>query len=343
MHDAAAETERRKQEHLRIPLERDVDARHNPWDALRLRHEALPPVDRADVDLATRFLGRDLGAPLQVTGMTGGAKAAKAINDRLAAAAATHGIAMGVGSQRAALENPDLADTYRVVLDHDVPARWANLGLPQLIHWGEEAAARAEAAVEMVEAHALCIHLNYLQEAVMPEGDTEAAGGIVAIEGLCKDLKVPVMVKETGAGIDGATAAHLQAAGVAAIDTGGLGGTSFAAVEHHRATDQGDAAKAEMGRVFWDWGNPAPHAIQSVRAACPDLPLVGTGGIRHGLDAAKALACGADLAGLAGTMFRAAAAKKATEALEDVVEALKTGLFLAGVQRASGLGQDHFL
>ncbi len=342
---AAAETERRKEEHLRIPLERDVQSIPNPWDAVRLRHEPLSEFDLADVDLRTRFLDHDLGAPVQVTGMTGGARMAKDVNDRLAAAAAEHGLAMGVGSQRAAVENPDLADTYGVILDHDMPLRFANLGLPQVLLWGEEAAGHAEAAVEMVDAHGLYVHLNPLQEAVQPEGDTVAAGGLDAIAGLCADLRVPVLVKETGAGIDGRAAKRLQDVGVAAVDVGGLGGTSFSAVEHHRAVEAGDAAKARLGRTFWDWGTPTPYCVRHARTLCPGLPLVATGGLRHGLDAVRALALGADLAGYAATLFRAAmrGPDDATAEATILLEELKTGLYLAGARRPAALSEEHCL
>ncbi len=339
----AAETERRKEEHLRIPLERDVQSIPNPWDAVRLRHEPLPGIDKDDIELAVTFLGIPLGAPVQITGMTGGAKQAKLINDRLAAAAAEHQVAMGVGSQRAAIENPELADTYRVILDHDVPMRFANLGLPQILLWGEAAAGHAETAIEMVEAHALCIHLNTLQEAVQPEGDTEGAGGLEAIEGLVKSLKVPIIVKETGAGIDGRTAKRLDAVGVKAVDVGGLGGTSFSAVEYHRAVEQGDEAKARLGKTFWDWGIPTPYCVRHVRTLCPGIPIIATGGLRNGLDAARALALGADMAGFAGAIFRAAADEKATSELGLVLEELKTSLFLAGVRHPPALSEDHVL
>lgn len=337
-HDVAAETRRRKEDHLRIPLEEDVQSIPSPWDAVRIRHEALPGFDRDDVELATRFLGRDLAAPVLITGMTGGTPRAKEFNGRLAAAAAQHGLAMGVGSQRAALEDPSLADTYRVILEHDVPLRLANLGLPQLIAWGDDATARAEAAVEMIDAHALCIHLNFLQEAVMPEGDTQAAGGLDAIGALADGVSVPVVVKETGAGIDGATAHRLMDAGVAAVDVGGLGGTSFAAVEHHRAAAADDAVQARIGKTYWDWGTPTPQCIRSVRESCPELPLIATGGLRNGRDALRALALGADIAGFAGTMFRAAARGRAGEESAILLEELKTGLFLAAARRASDVG-----
>ena len=332
--EVAAETERRKEEHLRIPLEKDVQSIPSPWDAIRLPHNALPEMDKHDVRLTTRFLGKRLEAPLLVTGMTGGARKAKEFNDRLAAAAAAHGVAMGVGSQRAALENPKLADTYSVILDHDIPMRLANLGLPQIILWGEAAAGKAEQAIEMIEAHAICIHLNFLQEAVQPEGDTDARGGLAAISRLSKALKVPVIVKETGAGMTGATAARLAKAGVAGIDVGGLGGTSFSAVEHWRAVDQGDKVKARLGKTFWDWGVPTPEALRQARVACPRLPLIATGGLRSGLDALRALWLGADVAGYAGHLFRAAATGPAgaTQEVAFLLEELKTGMFLLGLQ-----------
>jgi isopentenyl-diphosphate delta-isomerase len=337
----AAETERRKEEHLRIPLEKDVQSIPSPWDGVRIPHDAVPEVDRDAVDLSTKFLGRKLEAPIQVTGMTGGAAKAKEFNARLAAAAAAHGLAMGVGSQRAALENPKLADTYTVILEHDVPMRMANLGLPQLILWGDEAVANAKEAVAMVEAHALCIHLNYLQEAVQPEGDAVAAGGLAAIARVAKALKVPVVAKETGAGVSADAAKRLVKAGCAAIDVGGLGGTSFSAVEHHRAVQQGDAAKARMGRTFWAWGIPTPDCVREVRAALPKTPMVATGGLRHGLDAGRALWLGADLAGFAGSAFRAAAQGPDAASIELglVKEELKTTLFLAGAPRPSSLRQ----
>lgn len=339
----ASETERRKEEHLRIPLEKDVRSMPSPWAAIRLRHEALPEIDRSEVRLEATFLGHRLGAPVQVTGMTGGARKAREVNDRLAAAAAEHRLAMGVGSQRAAVENPALADTYSVILDHDVPLRFANLGLPQVILWGEDAAAKAEAAVEMVDAHALYVHLNYLQEAVQPEGDTVARGGLEALRRLCRELKVPVLAKETGAGMTGATAHRLRKAGVQAVDVGGLGGTSFAAVEHYRALDQGDAAKARLGRTFWDWGVPTPEAVRQVRRDCPGLPIVATGGLESGLDALKALCLGADLAGFAGHLFRAAMRAEDGAAREAalVLEELKTGLFLLGATSPAAVSEDH--
>ena len=185
----------------------------------------------------------------------------------------------------------------------------------------------------MVEAHALCIHLNYLQEAVQPEGDTVAKGGLSAIRRVAKALKVPLVAKETGAGISVKAATALVDVGVKAIDVGGLGGTSFSAVEHWRALEQKDPLKARLGRTFWDWGLPTPATVREVRVAHPGLPLVATGGLRSGLDALRALACGANVAGFAGHLFRAAAEgpRGATSELGNIKEELKTGLFLLGL------------
>jgi isopentenyl-diphosphate Delta-isomerase len=326
--------QQRKEDHIRINLENDVQASSNPWDSVRLRHNALPEFALADVDLGTRLLGRKLAAPIVITGMTGGAPRAQEINRNLAMAAAHHQVAMGVGSQRAAFRDESLAPTYGVIKEHDVPLRIANLGLPQLIEWGPEASIdHARRAVEMVDAHALAIHLNFLQESVMPEGDTDATGGIAALESLVKVFRVPILVKETGAGISGNVAKVLARAGVAAIDVGGWGGTSFSAVESVRAREVADEVHERIGKTFWDWGIPTPQAVAETRQAVGSkVEVVATGGLRNGLDAARALAVGADAAGYGSVMFKAAA-KGPDEAVRElglIIEELKTALFLTG-------------
>ncbi len=343
------QTQQRKADHIRINLEEDVQATENPWDSVRLRHKALPEVDRDSVELSTQLLRQSLDAPIVITGMTGGASEAKSINENLAKAAAAHGVAMGVGSQRAAIEDPSLADTYSVVADHDVPLRIANIGVPQLVAWGaDEAFEKAREAVEMVDAHALAIHLNYLQESVQPEGDTQASGSVDAIERICERFRVPVMVKETGAGIGGTVAKVLLHAGVDAIDVGGLGGTSFSAVEAYRARQASDTRQERMGRTFWDWGIPTPQAVREVRQAVGDkgdAEVVATGGLRHGLDAARALAVGADAAGFGSVMLKAAAKgpDEASEELGVLIEELKTALFLTGCATLDQLWQAEVL
>lgn len=329
-----ATIQERKAEHLRINLERDVKASRNPWDDVRLRHNALPEIDRDQVDLGLDLFGRRLEAPVVISGMTGGAPEAEGVNRNLARAAAELGLAMGVGSQRAALVQPDLEPTYACVKEFDVPLRLANVGLPQLIQWGQDEAVRkARTCVEMVDAHALAVHLNFLQEAVQPEGDTDGRGGLKAVTDLAKVFRVPIVVKETGAGIGGPVARALLRTGVKGIDVGGWGGTSFSAVEVYRAEQQKDDLRARLGTTFWDWGIPTPTALrETVEVVDGKIQVVATGGIRHGLDAARALALGADAVGIAGAILPAAATSyEATLAeLRAFVEELRTALFLGG-------------
>lgn len=326
----------RKADHLRINLEKDVRASSNPWDEVRLRHNALPEIDRDDVDLACELLGQRLKAPILISGMTGGAPQAEVVNRNLARACAKLGLAMGVGSQRAALAQEDLVPTYACVREFEVPLRLANLGLPQLIEWGpEKTFENARVCVEMVDAHALAIHLNYLQESVQPEGDTWGRGGLQAITSLAKSFRVPLLVKETGAGIGGSVARALLKTGVQGIDVGGWGGTSFSAVEVHRAEQQKDELRARLGTTFWNWGIPTPLALKEVAEAVQEkVDVVATGGIRHGLDAARALALGATAVGIAGAILpRAAESYEATvKELTFFIEELRTALFLGGCQ-----------
>lgn len=329
-----ATIQQRKADHLRINLEKDVKATRNPWDEVRLRHNALPEVDRANVDLSAELLGRKLRAPIVISGMTGGAPEAEVVNRNLAQACEELGLGMGVGSQRAALVQPDLVSTYACVREFNVPLRLANLGVPQLVKWGPDVSFQnARKCVEMVDAHALAVHLNYLQESVQPEGDTNARGSLAAIEKLAKVFRVPLLVKETGAGISGTVARALLRTGVKAIDVGGWGGTSFSAVEVYRAQDQSDDVRARMGQTFWDWGIPTPVALKEVAEATDGkIQVVATGGIRNGLDAARALALGADAVGVAGAILpKAAQSVEATvQELTAFMEELRTALFLTG-------------
>ncbi|HEX8966640.1 MAG TPA: type 2 isopentenyl-diphosphate Delta-isomerase [Chloroflexota bacterium] len=301
--------EARKADHLRLSARADVDALVGPgWDDVHLIHEALPEIDQSAIDLGTTFLNRRLGAPLVIAGMTGGHRTAYEVNAVLARAAERHGLAMGVGSQRAALRRADLAYTYAVVRQQAPTAfLLGNLGAPQLVDQAETQALTSEevvAAIEMIRADALAIHLNFLQESVQPEGERRATGVGEAIRGLVHGLAKPVLAKETGAGISRATAVRLKDLGVAAFDVGGVGGTSFAAVEGLRAGALGEVAHQRLGEVLRDWGIPTPVSVVGVQAV--GLPVVATGGIRSGLDAAKALALGASLVGVARPLLQAA-------------------------------------
>jgi isopentenyl-diphosphate delta-isomerase len=254
---------------------------------------------------------------------------------------------MGVGSQRAMLANPALTPTYAVAREA-APGIFliANVGLPQLLPQGTAVPftpADVRRAVDAIGAGALALHLNFLQEAVQAEGDTNAGGGLAAIRRLTEALGVPVVAKETGAGMTARAARDLAAAGVAALEVGGAGGTSFAAVEAGRAADAGDERLAALGRLFADWGVPTPAAIRMVRPA--GLPIVATGGIRSGLDAARALALGADLVGLARPLLeRALISEEATVAwLEGFVAELRTAMFLVGASTLTALQSVPYL
>lgn len=329
-----ATIQERKADHLKINLERDVKASRNPWDDIRLRHNALPELSRDEVNLAVDLFGRHLEAPIIISGMTGGAPEAQEVNRNLARAAAELGVGMGVGSQRAALVQADLEPTYAVAKEFDVPLRLANVGIPQLIQWGRDESVRmARKCVEMVDAHVLAIHLNFLQEAVQPEGDTDARGGLAAIQDLAKVFRVPILVKETGAGIGGSVARALMRTGIKGIDVGGWGGTSFSAVEVYRAEKQKDELRARLGTTFWDWGIPTPLALrETVEVVDGKLHVIATGGIRNGLDAARALALGADAVGIAGAILPAAARsyEATVQELRFFIEELRTALFLGG-------------
>ncbi|MFA5860119.1 MAG: type 2 isopentenyl-diphosphate Delta-isomerase [Candidatus Thermoplasmatota archaeon] len=337
--DEAAQTRSRKQDHVDIILKEDVRARVNAWDDISLVHEALPDVDLSRVDLKTRFLGAALGAPFMIASMTGGYPDAERINGNLAAAAAAHQLAMGVGSQRAALLSTASKRTFTVVRDHDVPFLAANIGGPQLVAQGAKkpiTRSDIDTLVKMLEADALIIHLNVLQEAVQPEGDLQCVGLAAAIKDLAHDLGVPVIAKETGAGMTHATANRLKDAGVKALDVGGLSGTTFAAVEAFRAHAEGAADRERVGALFRDWGVPTPV---SLREAQVGLPVVATGGLRSGLDAARALALGATLAGYASAMLHAAnESEQAAIALGAQLELeLRTACFLTDCASARDL------
>src|SRR5437867_5688805 len=325
-----SKTEQRKSEHVNIILNENVSAEYNYWNDIHLVHRALPEIDLDDIDVSTTLFGKKLRAPLVISSMTGGFGMGREINANLAKAAAEVGVAMGVGSQRAALEKPELVDTYAVVKDYDVPLRFANLGAPQLIpQEGKRAYGLDDArrAMAMIDAHVLIVHLNFLQEVVQPEGDRRARGVIASVSKIA--LKLPVMAKETGAGISREVALLLKKAGVKGIDVGGLGGTSFSAVEYYRARKEAQSSNDRLGATFWNWGIPTPA---SVVLANVGLPLVATGGIRSGLDVAKAIALGASAAGMAKPMLEAAkvGAGAVVEERRAVIEELKAAMFLVG-------------
>ena len=341
-------TSRRKAEHLtvaaRAESEVPVTAR---WGEIILLHNPLPEVDLAELDLHTTYLGRRFALPIAIAGMTGGHPRATEVNRILARVAARFAIPMGLGSQRAMLANPALTGTYAIAREAAPDVFLiANIGLPQLLPQGAVAPWRVgdvRRAIDAIGAGALAIHLNFLQEAVQAEGDTNARGGLDAIRALVAALDLPVVAKETGAGMTARAAVALAGAEVAALEIGGAGGTSFAAVEAGRAADAGDTRRAARGKLFADWGVPTAAAIRMTRRA--GLPIVATGGVRSGLDAAKALALGADLVGLARPLLeRALLGEAATvEWLANFVDELRTAMFLVGARTPADLKNAPYL
>jgi isopentenyl-diphosphate delta-isomerase len=319
----------RKDDHLRICLEHEVRPRHARTGLAHYRfvHQALPDLALDGVDLSAHFLGRALRAPLIISPMTGGTPSAGAINRRLGEAAQALGIGMGVGSQRAALEDPRLADTYRVRQVAPDVLLLANLGAAQLnTGYGVE---HCQRVVDMIEADVLVLHLNPLQEALQAGGDTDFTGLLPKIERICRLLPVPVVVKEVGFGLSPSISRRLVEAGVAALDVAGAGGTSWSQVERYRAQTARDDQVASQ---FSGWGIPTADAVRSVRRAVPDAPLIASGGIETGIDVAKCIALGADLAGIAFPLLRPAvgSSQEVVDALSIVIRVLRIAMFCIG-------------
>ncbi len=320
----------RKSDHIRINLREDVQsAITTGLENYRFEHQALPECNLEDVNIQTSFLNKPLAAPILISSMTGGSQEAAQINLTLAEAAECTQIAMGLGSQRAAIEHPELAYTFKV--RHVAPniLLFANLGAIQLNYrYGLD---ECKQAVEMIEADALVLHLNPLQEALQPEGDTRFENLIGKIEMVCQKLPVPVIVKEVGWGISGQTAKMLIEAGVAAIDVAGAGGTSWSQVEMYRAKSE---SVARIASHFVDWGIPTAECIKNIRAMHPSLPIIASGGIRNGIEITKCLALGANLGALASPFLKAAARSlnDTIETINELKREIQITMFAAGVK-----------
>lgn len=329
-------TGERKIEHVRISLTEDVSGVGvtSGLETYRFRHCALPETDFEAISLETSFLGRPVRTPLLISSMTGGSQATGAINERLAAAAEARGWALGVGSVRAAVEREELAYTFHVRKHAPTIPVIANLGAVQLNYgFGAEECRRA---VDIAGADMLVLHLNGLQEVFQPEGNTNFSGLLSKIEHVCRQLEVPVGVKEVGWGIDGETAALLLEAGVKFIDVAGAGGTSWSQVEKHRSQDPMRRRAAE---AFAGWGNPTAECVAEIRKTSAEAGLIGSGGLQSGVDAAKVLALGADLAGYGRSMLGPAV--ESEEALHAVLAQvefeLRTAMFGIGAADIAAL------
>jgi len=336
--------EDRKTEHLRICRDRNVQFREKrtgmenvAFKGVELEYKTLPEINRSEIDLSTEFFGKRFSAPLMVSGMTGGAEEARAINRDIAKAVQGLGLGMGVGSQRAMLEKPELARTYEL---RDVaPSIFlaGNIGIANLHLYSVE---RLDEGLERIGADALAIHVNALQEAVQPEGDTDFRGCLKEIKRVAKGMKKPVYVKEVGHGISAGVAKSLGRTGIKAIDVQGAGGTSWVGVEALR-----EGANHELGEVFWDEGIPTVDSILNVKKFFKGK-VIASGGIRSGLDIAKAIALGADLAGIALPVFKvqqvsgSAGVKKY---LEQRILELKTAMFVCGAKNVKELKKQKIV
>lgn len=327
--EKVTKTPSRKADHIRINLEEEVSSNLSTgFENYHFLHEALPDLNLDEVDLSQTFFNKQLNAPILISSMTGGTEEAKRINQNLAMAAQKAGIAMGVGSQRAAIEDPNLADSFNVRPFAPDILLIANLGAVQL-NYGYSVDECAK-AVDMIQADALILHLNALQEAVQPEGDTNFKGLLQKIETVCKTLPVPVIAKEVGWGISASTARRLADAGVSAIDVAGAGGTSWSQVEMYRAKTE---AQARLAAAFINWGIPTSESIQMIKAEIPEIPVIASGGIKSGIDIAKSIALGAEMGAMAGKFLKAAnqSSEAVTETIDLLAREIKICMFGAGV------------
>jgi isopentenyl-diphosphate delta-isomerase len=326
----------RKSDHIRINLEQDVrSGLTNGLERYHFVHEALPELDLDTVNTSLTLFGKKLAAPILISSMTGGTEQAEAINQRLAEAAQEYHVAMGVGSQRAALEDSQQIHTYSVT--RKVAPNillFANLGAVQLNSGIDLNGCRR--AVDMLQADALFLHLNPIQEAVQAGGDTNFAGLAKKIAGICKNLEVPVIVKEVGWGISERTTRILAECGVTAIDVAGAGGTSWSQVELHRAPDD---FTRQLAATFAEWGIPTADSILNVRKAAPGMIIFASGGLKDGLDIAKSIALGATLGGLASQFLKAAviSTEKVTELMRLTRQQIQVIMFGAGVANLKSL------
>jgi len=336
------EVKQRKIEHVSVALGQDVSvAQRANWNDIQFVHQALPEVDLDEIDTSVTFLGQKLRYPIFISSLTGGHPDVTSINGNLARAAEHYGLALGVGSQRAAIVNPDVSNSYAVTRQQ-APNTFliANIGAPQLIKQARHepfTLEQVQRAIDMIGADALAVHMNSLQEAAQPEGDRRAVGEAAALKALTARLSLPVIAKETGAGVCREQALLLRSCGVAAIDVGGAGGSSMSAMEAARSEARGDERTRNIGLLYRDWGIATPIAV--VEASTAQLPLISTGGVRNGLDMARALALGATLVGMGFPFLKAASQsyEAVCELLERVIAELKVAMQLSGAATITAL------
>jgi len=334
------QTAKRKSSHVEIVLNKKIDYQTSTgFEKYEFVHNALPEIDYAEIDTTTKFFSHEFSAPIIVSSMTGGFERAGSINAKLAEFCDEKKIGMGVGSQRQALNNSDYLETFKVVrrVAKDIFVM-SNIGAAQIADGF--ALDNIRKIVDMVEANAISVHLNPLQELIQPEGDKNFRGVLKGITKLVESIGIPVIVKETGAGVSAEAAKKLIGAGVSAIDVSGAGGTSWSAIESLRQTELGNGKR--IGESFWNWGIPTAEALVQVNAlpSRRKIRLISSGGIRNGIDIAKSVALGADICA-AAQPFLKALDKGGTDGLikefDAWVEELKGVMFLTGSVNLNGL------
>jgi len=335
----AKETRKRKSDHIKISLNQNVQARKTTtgFEDIHFIHKALPEIDKQKIDLSTTVFGHKFAAPLIAGAITGGTTEATKINATIAEAVEELGLGMGVGSQRAAIEDKKLEKTFAIARKKAPTAFLiANIGGVQLV--GGYGLKEVKKAIKMIEADAIAIHLNPLQEAVQPEGQTNFQRVLEKIGEIAIKLDKPVIVKETGAGIAAEEAKRLEDVGVAGVDVSGAGGTSWAAVEYYRAKKLGNSFQRELGDVLWDWGIPTAISIVEVTQTVR-IPVIASGGIRDGLNVAKALVLGASLTSLSRPLLQAAVKglEETKNVLSLLTEELRNVMFLVGADSVEAL------
>jgi isopentenyl-diphosphate Delta-isomerase len=334
-------TSSRKSNHIQINLLENVaSGLTTGLEHYQFVHRALPEINLDDIDLSLTIFGKRLNAPVLISSMTGGTPEATSINLALAAAAQEAHLAMGVGSQRAALEDPELISTFQVRRNAPDILLFANLGAIQLNYgYGLEECQRA---IDMIEADALILHFNPLQEAVQKDGDTQFGGLINKVEAVCKALPVPVIAKEVGWGFSKLDISLLTQAGIAAIDVAGAGGTSWSQVEMYRADTE---SQRKLAAAFADWGIPTAEAILNVRETSPNLTIFASGGLRSGVDIAKCVALGASLGGMAGPFLKVAVESHGAilEVIYEIIREIQICLFATGSKNIDQLRQNKIV
>lgn len=337
--------EKRKGEHIEVCLHENVNAHYNYWDDINLIHKGIPEIDKDEIETKIEFFGKQLNHPIFIAAISGGHELGKKINENCAKAAAKLGIGFCIGSQRATFEKSELSKTYDVIKNYDIPIKISNIGVSQLVEQEDGKSMSTDTVrklMNMIDADMLMIHLNYPQEMIQPEGNDKARGVIKKIEEIAGSY--PVMVKECGAGISKEVAEMLKSVGVKGIEVSGVSGTSWTAVECYRARMRKMKNKERAGKILWDWGIPSPVSVLECKQV-KGMRIIGSGGIRHGLDVARAIALGADAASMAKVLL--ADSLKGYESvkqnLKNIIEEMRMAMFLTGSRNVEELKKARYV